>query len=157
MGICENSTKMKRQNGKYRWSDLQMLAEEICIIVLRLNISPESTSGQQNFLASPHSALEQTVIEVVKTQISILAGNHRKSNFPQWNKGFPWVWWRSAEEHRTTVRRNGERTKWSAGIISEPCYVTFMSRVSQQSLNRAVCWCHNHCGSGWNSQNGTGH
>lgn len=34
------------------------------------------------FLASPHSALEQAVIEVIQTQISVLAGDHRKSDFP---------------------------------------------------------------------------
>lgn len=59
-----------------------MLVEEMCSFVLRQNISPESTSNQQNFfLASPHSALEQTVIEVTQTQISILAGDHRRSSF----------------------------------------------------------------------------
>lgn len=58
-----------------------MLVEKMCTFVLRLNISPESTSSQQNFLASPYSALEQTVIEVIKTRISILVGDHRRSNF----------------------------------------------------------------------------
>lgn len=33
------------------------------------------------FLASPHNALEQTVIEVKQTQISVLAGGHRRSDF----------------------------------------------------------------------------
>lgn len=153
MGICENFTKNEKtklyilmiRTLDASWRNVQLCAKT-------KHISWIYKRSTELLLTSPHSALEQTVIEVIQAQISVLAGDHKKSNFSlsdikAIHESDEDLWKSRWPQWGGMGRESSEVQAW---FHSTACSCL----VSHSRVWAVLCWCHSLCGS---AGNGTAH
>lgn len=148
MGICENFTK----NEKTKLYILMIRTLDASSRNAQLCAKTKDISWIYKWLMElllTYSALEQTVIEA---QISVLAGDHKRSNFSLGDikaihESDEDLWKSRWPQWGGMGRESSEVQAW---FHSTACSCL----VSHSRVWAVLCWCHNLCGSAWN---GTAH